>query len=174
MLDHVLVPLDGSPLAEEALANAIRILHPKGKITLVTVMDLPDVLPHGFYPLFPGSLRSPADEGVWDYQYSVEKMLTQAKTYLTSMVAELKASADVEIAFQAEIGDPATVIVKTAEKLKVDAIVMSTHGRSGLSRWLFGSVTAKVLSAAPCPVFVIPSQRQQHLLEHSTSEVNQG
>ena len=57
-----------------------------------------------------------------------------------------------------EAGDPATVIVETAQKLHVDAIVMSTHGRSGLSRWLFGSVTQKVLAASCCPVFVIPAK----------------
>ena len=62
------------------------------------------------------------------------------------------------VGVEVHVGEPANVIVETAERLKVDAIVMSTHGRSGLSRWLFGSVTNKVLSANVCPVYVIPSK----------------
>ncbi len=46
-------------------------------------------------------------------------------------------------------------ILDIAETETVDLIVMCTHGRSGLSRWAYGSVAAKVLQAAPCPVFLI-------------------
>jgi nucleotide-binding universal stress UspA family protein len=174
MLDHILVPLDGSPLAEEALSDAIRILDPKGKMTLLTVIDLPVVLPPGFYPAFPAYIESTTGEGVWDYEHSREKMLSQADVYLNQLSKTLNLAAGLKIELLTEIGDPATLIVKMAEKLKVDAIVMSTHGRSGLSRWLFGSVTSKVLSDTPCPVFVIPSKQRQHELEQSTSEINYG
>ena len=53
-------------------------------------------------------------------------------------------------------GQPAERILEQAEELAVDAIVMSTHGRSGVSRWVFGSVAQKVLSGASCPIFIIP------------------
>jgi len=46
-------------------------------------------------------------------------------------------------------------ILDIAETDKADLIVMSTHGRSGLSRWVYGSVAAKVLQAAPYPVFLV-------------------
>jgi nucleotide-binding universal stress UspA family protein len=174
MLKHVLVPLDGSALAEEALEDAKRILNPKGRMTLVTVIDLPQVLPHSFYPTFPAYSEIVADESTWSYQYSQEQLLSQAKAYLTHIIDLSKVLTELEFEMRTEIGDPATLIVKTAEQLKVDAIVMSTHGRSGISRWLFGSVTSKVLSAAPCPVFVIPSKQRQHELEQSTSEMNYG
>ena len=59
-----------------------------------------------------------------------------------------------------QFGDPASVIVDTAGQLHVDAIVMSTHGRSGISRWIFGSVTNKVLGMAECPVLVVPSENR--------------
>jgi nucleotide-binding universal stress UspA family protein len=52
-------------------------------------------------------------------------------------------------------GDAASVIVDTAVAEDVDLIVMSTHGRSGFSRWMLGSVTERVLRHAPCPVLVI-------------------
>jgi nucleotide-binding universal stress UspA family protein len=143
-------------------------------MTLLTVIELPVVPPNSFYSIVPGSLGGMSAEVTSDYQYSAERLLTQAKTYLTNMIVGLKASTDVEIEHLTEIGDPASMIVKTAEMLKVDAIVMSTHGRSGISRWLFGSVTSKVLSAAPCPVFVIPSIQRQHKLEQNAPEMNYG
>ena len=49
-------------------------------------------------------------------------------------------------------GDPARVLLKTADQLKVDLIVIGTHGRKGISRFLLGSVAEKTLRRAPCPV----------------------
>lgn len=56
-------------------------------------------------------------------------------------------------------GDTAGVIVDTALAEDADLIVMSTHGRSGFSRWMMGSVTAKVVRAAHCPVYVVRDGR---------------
>ena len=53
-------------------------------------------------------------------------------------------------------GQPFGAIVDCAETERVDLIVMSSHGRSGLSRMLIGSVTDKILRSAPCPVLVVP------------------
>jgi nucleotide-binding universal stress UspA family protein len=52
-------------------------------------------------------------------------------------------------------GDPATVIVETAQEIAADLIVMGTHGRSGLTRFVMGSVAEQVLRRAPCPVMTI-------------------
>ena len=49
----------------------------------------------------------------------------------------------------------ADAIIDLAHREKVDVIVKTTHGRSGLSRWLFGNVAARVLQRAPCPVFLV-------------------
>jgi nucleotide-binding universal stress UspA family protein len=51
-------------------------------------------------------------------------------------------------------------IVERAENERIDLIVMSSHGRSGLSRMLIGSVTDKVLRMAPCPVLVVPLEKE--------------
>ncbi|MBZ0306650.1 MAG: universal stress protein [Anaerolineae bacterium] len=61
----------------------------------------------------------------------------------------------------AKSGRPSETIVEVAKKLNVDAIVMSTHGRSGLSLLLLGSVTHKVLNTSACPVFVIPAKKEE-------------
>lgn len=150
MLKHVLVPLDGSKLAEEALPHAVNIVAPDGKITLLSAVDVPEVPIYGYYP--------PAT--VPDYQSTVEDLLPQAKHYLEQVAATLELP-ELTVCLEAEIGEPAQVIAETASRLKVDAIVMSTHGRSGLSRWLFGSVTNKVLGTRCCPVYVIPSRQPE-------------
>ena len=64
-----------------------------------------------------------------------------------------------EVECVVETGDPAKVITDIADKNKANAIVMTTHGRTGFSRWLFGSVTQKVISAMPCPVMVVPGKQ---------------
>jgi nucleotide-binding universal stress UspA family protein len=66
----------------------------------------------------------------------------------------------VEIRQKVEFGAPHTSIVEMAEREGADLIVMSTHGRTGLSHILLGSVTEKVVARAPCPVLVIPSHRR--------------
>jgi nucleotide-binding universal stress UspA family protein len=146
MLKHVLVPLDGSQVAEKALKYALDIVDPQGTITLVSAVDVPEVPLYGYY--------TPIN--VPDYQKAVEEMAPAAKKYLDSVAAQFGESA-IRFMTEAHVGDPAEVIITTAEKYGVDAIVMSTHGRSGLSRWIMGSVTNKVLNARTCPVFVVPA-----------------
>jgi nucleotide-binding universal stress UspA family protein len=155
MLSHILVPLDGSQLAEQALEEAREILSEGGRLVLVTGIELPENWFFGMQPLavYPdNAARIPDVQG-------------QARSYLERVANPLRASA-CEVETVVEVGDAATVILRTAARRQVDAIVMSTHGRSGISRWLLGSVTAKVLSAAPCPVFVIPDKERRHELKH--------
>jgi nucleotide-binding universal stress UspA family protein len=54
-----------------------------------------------------------------------------------------------------ELGAPATKILELADKEKIDLIIMGAHGRKGLDRAIFGSVAAKVVKGAPCPVMTI-------------------
>lgn len=150
MLKHVLVPLDGSKLAEEALDHAVNILCPGGSITLLAAVDVPEVPVYGYYP--------PAT--VPDFQSTVEELVPQAKQYLEQVASRVR-TPDLTVCVEAQIGEAAQVIAETAARLKVDAIVMSTHGRSGLSRWLFGSVTNKVLGTRCCPVYVVPSKQSE-------------
>ena len=74
---------------------------------------------------------------------------------------------DVEVIPRLLEGDPATTIINQANELNADLIVMTTHGSGVLRRMLLGSVTAKVLHDAKCPVFTIPN------LEPPTSSVGE-
>ncbi len=147
MLKHVLVPLDGSKLAEEAISHALDIIAPDGRITLVCAIEVPDVPVYGYYP----------PVTVPDYESTKNELLPIARHYMDGLAADLTKNG-VKTVFEVTMGDPVTIITETAERLHVDAIVMSTHGRSGISRFLFGSVTNKILGAKICPVFVVPSK----------------
>ncbi len=151
MLKHVLVPLDGSQLARTALDYALQLLGDSGTITLVTVLQQPEIPIYDFYPV------TVTTQGK-DYEATFAETLSHAQSYLKLLAEDIREHHPYKVTIEIEAGDPAIAIVEIAEKQKVDAIVMSTHGRSGLSRWLFGSVTQKVLGANVCPVFVIPSK----------------
>ena len=150
MLKHVLVPLDGSKLAHAALDHALNIVGEGGKITLLTVLQPPEIPLYDFYPV-------PVAPQTKDYEASFADTISRAKDYLKRTTNDIQERHTLDIDNEVEAGDPATVIVALAKNRNVDAIVMSTHGRSGISRWLFGSVTHKVLSISPIPVYVIPA-----------------
>jgi len=156
MLNHVIVPLDGSQLAESALDYAVKLLGEKAQITLVTVIEPQEIALYDFYPstIIPKSTGDDQRTGA---------ATQRARNYLKQVADDLVAEHNFHVTMRIEIGDAATLITDIAEHIDADAIVMSTHGRSGLSRWLFGSVTQKVLSATPCPVYVIPAKTREEL-----------
>lgn len=157
MLKHILVPLDGSELSEKAIEHVKRLVGTETEITLLVAVDSPEYFAYSMYgtqPIPPVTTVTPR----FDYQSLANEMLSQSQIYLERIAADLKQSG-YKVHESVETGSPAELIVETAQRLGVDAIVMSTHGRSGLSRWILGSVTSKVLGAAPCPVYVIPRDK---------------
>lgn len=159
MLNRVLVPLDGSELAEKALPEAQKITVPGGEIMLLMAVDPPEFLSYSMYGTQPVPPQAVAARGEPDFATVSKDMTAQSHAYLERLTADLK-QAGFQVRTIVEVGLPAETIIKAAEEQHADAIVMCTHGRSGLSRWILGSVTNKVLSAAPCPVFVIPPHRE--------------
>jgi nucleotide-binding universal stress UspA family protein len=165
MLYHVLVPLDGSRLAEQALEYAQSVVSPDGKITLMTVVETaqlpvpePAVQSTGGVAIF-ADPWAPTTRERQQTELIDARMLSDAEAYLERIASVIRTSSlRVETSVQPRV-QPAEAIVQTAAGLHVDAIVMATHGRSGLTRWLMGSVTHKVLNAKPCPVFVVPSDQ---------------
>jgi nucleotide-binding universal stress UspA family protein len=148
MLSQVLVSLDGSELAERALPYAKQIVAPTGEIILLSVVDIPDF---PIYTVYPMATINPEP----DYSTVVSDLLASSKEYLEGIANNIRL-AGFRVKTIVKSGDPASCIIEEAQERHVDTIVISTHGRSGLSKWLFGSVTQKVLSAMPCPVIVIP------------------
>jgi nucleotide-binding universal stress UspA family protein len=141
ILQKILVPTDFSDLSQQALEFALSLADRfRAKLYLMHVWELPmtgSLLPPEPYP---------------------ESVLTEEQTagekHLTKVANELKASGfDVEPVFV--FGKPYMEIVKTATDLDIDLIVLASHGRSGVSHLLLGSVAEKVVRLAPCPVFTV-------------------
>lgn len=90
-----------------------------------------------------------------------ERDLARHRTRLDEFVTDKLAgtAAGLQIRQIVVGGQPFGAIVDCAEKEGVDLIVMSSHGRSGLSRMLIGSVTDKILRGSPCPVLVVPVEK---------------
>jgi nucleotide-binding universal stress UspA family protein len=90
----------------------------------------------------------------YDFDYSLDQSQQELTEYLEGLKAR-KAHPDLTLQTIVEAGDEASVILDTAVDEEIDLIVMATHGRSGISRWMLGSITERVLRHAPCPVLVI-------------------
>jgi nucleotide-binding universal stress UspA family protein len=90
-----------------------------------------------------------------------KREMERHKMRLDEFIAEniAGAGADLKIRNVVDAGQPFGAIIDWAEKERIDLIVMSSHGRSGLSRMLIGSVTDKVLRGASCPALVVPVEK---------------
>jgi nucleotide-binding universal stress UspA family protein len=148
MFKKILVPLDGSPLSEQALSPALALAKEvNGEVILLSI----PFLKHAF-------VAEPAGYGVLLPYDSLEDTRQELEEYLV-VVQKIHAHPDVTMRTMILDGDEAGVIVDTAVSEQADLIVMSTHGYSGLTRWVLGSVTERVLRAAPCPVLVMRNER---------------
>ncbi len=124
---NFLVPLDGSRLSLKALGPVLELARPvDAHVTLLHVAE-----------------PSPFD-GRWE---SPDQSLKEAEQILRSLC--------VPATVEHRKGDPGEQILKAVEEKGIDLVALTTHGRSGPSRWVFGSVTAKVLRAATIPLLVV-------------------
>ncbi len=142
MYKHILVPLDGSELAESALAEAKKLATAEAEIILFQVIRLP--LP----------VMSP-DVGLSMPVIEMDDLMTEAMAYLKEHAATLVQQGFTPRVDVVEADNVADAIVQYAKKHGVDLIVKTTHGRGGLSRLVFGSVAEGVVRHAPCPVLLV-------------------
>lgn len=149
MYKRVVVPLDGSPLAEGVLPFIVDIAGPLDlEVHLVRVVQPqpPEVIEGSRHVIFE----------------DVEARMNEAAEYLRGVVVEL-ATKGVRASHEARRGDPISEIVAAARETDADLIAMTTHGRSGLGRLLFGSVAEAVLRQAEIPVFLMRLTKEQML-----------
>ena len=140
MFKKILVPLDGSVLAERALPYA-EALGYKFEAELILLWVL--------HPLVVLS-----DYGAHTYDTLIEIEKQEARTYLTTRQIDL-AKKGLSVRIEILDGPAAEEIIDFADREQVDMIAMCTHGRSGLQRWVYGSVATKVLQQAPCPILLV-------------------
>jgi nucleotide-binding universal stress UspA family protein len=79
----------------------------------------------------------------------------QAEKEMSTVLAEIRTAHDVKLVPRLELGDPPSTILRIAAEDQYDMIVMGTHGRTGISHLLMGSVAEKVVRRASCPVLTV-------------------
>jgi nucleotide-binding universal stress UspA family protein len=144
-IKRVIVPLDGSPMAEKVLPYVTALAK---KIMFVTVLlrayNLKQVI-------------STFEEYIPDWDVLEAEAKAEAKSYLGSKVRELKGQGLIDVSTRASDKEPAQEIIDLAGEPS-SLVAMCTHGRSGLKRWVLGSVTEKVVRHSSSPVLVIPAR----------------
>ena len=137
MYDRILVPTDGSPTANAAMAAAVEFAtRDNAEIHVLNVINT---------RYYDTSIDS-----------AVEPLRERGKGYVDSL-AEQAAAAGVSVTTAVEIGRPAGVILAYVDDYDIDLVVMGTSGRGDLKRRLLGSTTEHVITHAPVPVHVVPS-----------------
>lgn len=145
MYTKILVPLDGSALAERAIVQAEEIARAAGaELILIQVVQAP--------------LGQTPEAGQAEEEKAFRETAAQARAYL-GMVATRVSGGGVRSRFVVLEGSPAAGILGFAHDEDVDMIVMSTHGRSGISKLVMGSVAEKVMLTTKRPVLLVKPER---------------
>ena len=133
----ILVPLDGSPIAEAALMPAVDLAREmRAKVVLLRAAEA-HTLP----------MADPVESQV--------AVMNEAQEYLATVRDRMTAAGVADVELSAWYGTPVESIVEAARFRDADLIVMSSHGRSGVARLVMGSVTERVLRATTVPILVI-------------------
>ena len=139
MYEKIVVPLDGSKVGEAALPYVEDLVSKLSSEVKVEVILL--------QVLAPEVVHRVAGEATVPLHYTekeMEQSTAKAMAYLNNIGGNLRSKGHTVVT-KVVVGDASEQIVKVAEETNANLIAMSTHGRSGLSRWAFGSVTDKVL-----------------------------
>lgn len=144
-LTRIVVPLDGSELAEQAVPVAAALAADLGvPVHLMRVLDV-------------DALRATVKAGIHAaaaYMRSQEEIQRYAEEYLAEQVQELR-NRDLTATVEVLTGSPAVTLLDAMRP--DDLVVMTTHGRGGVRRWLLGSVADKLVRAAEAPVLLVPA-----------------
>lgn len=149
---HVLLTHDGSELSDSAVEHAEAIANAfQAKVTVLRVTEtVGEVMVH----MAPTTLESAGPIVADVAEDVVASERATAERDIEAVAALLATSAASAVETLVKEGAPGSVIVDTAVEIGADLIVMATHGRSGLSRAVMGSVADHVLHNAPCPVLL--------------------
>ena len=149
MFKRILVPLDGSPRAEQALPVAARLASAsRGTVILLQVVNTPQEAV-SYITLQPMATRQ-----------FVNEEQAKAEHYLQHCV-EQGSLVDIPNLLMVRNGLPATTILEVIDEQAVDLVVMASHGYTGMTHWMLGSIAENVSHAAPVPVLLL---REEHPL----------
>lgn len=140
-VDKVLVPLDGSTLAETALPRAVEFVKANPGATLLLLR----------------AAEASALPGIDAIEAQIDAV-REAETYLAAVESRLASEGVKNVTTSVWYGRPAPAIVEAAHIGRVDLIVMTTHGRSGMGRFFLGSVAESVLRGTTAPILLLRAE----------------
>ena len=144
MYKRILVPLDGSQIAECVIPHIKAIARNSStEVELISVVEPIDIPTRGKIAFSEDDLKSIDAEAK-----------QEAHKYLTHIVKRLS-RADVNARPVVITGKPAESLIDYAGNNDIDLIIMATHGRSGLTRWFFGSIAEKLMRAVEIPILLV-------------------
>lgn len=148
MYREVVVPLDGSELAEEVLPHVAEMI--RGRDSQVYLLSVT--------PMMRGVASSIVDSHPDAGER--QRVEQELKKYLRKVGRRLEpVAAEVEVAVR--FGRPADEVLAFADNVGADLIAMTTHGRSGIRAWIFGSVADRIMRGATCPVLLVRAGQAQ-------------
>jgi nucleotide-binding universal stress UspA family protein len=145
MYQHILVPIDGSPTSQRAFEEALGLARQAGQGTQLELLHVVEII------LFP-------DSEIYFNYAELQKIMRSSGEKILAEAEKMVRQAGVAVQkrlLQADGERIANVIVEEARRWPADLIVLGTHGRSGFSRILFGSVAEGVVHTADVPVLLI-------------------
>ena len=151
MYKHILVPLDGSPFAEQVLPHVEALARQFGaRVTLIQSI----AEDAGAAEVSAAQAGTLAPAGIAIPPATAEDEEQTAVSYLRLLGRQLS-DGGLAVDYREVEGSAAEAIIAQARETAADLIAMTTHGRSGLSRLYYGSVAEAVLRQAPCPVLLV-------------------
>jgi len=146
LLDKILAPLDGSDIGQAALPYIETLaIEARASVSLLQIVSPP------------GTVEASLLGGP-DWRKFVKAMQDAGEDYL-KIVAKKFNEKGIKTVYEVVSGDPADKIVEYAEDNKMSLIAMSTHGRTGLARWVLGSVADKILHGSTMPILLVRSPK---------------
>jgi nucleotide-binding universal stress UspA family protein len=143
MAGQILIPLDGSSLAEQALSCAVKLAR-----------GLPAELVLFRAVWLPSDVVGVLDEASVELKKVVAPLVAEANDYLGALAAQLR-EASLSVRHVVRHGPAAEAILDYANEARIDQIVMATHGYSGIKRWTHGSVAERVLQTTRVPLLLV-------------------
>lgn len=140
MYKKILIPTDGSEIAEVAVKHGIGLAKDTGSKV------------YGLYVVDTSAFAGVPTEAIWE---NMKSLLEEEGKKALGKVEKMAKNAKIENEVILNEGSPYKNIIKIAEEKNIDLIVMGTAGRVGLDRFLLGSVAEKAVRTAPCPVLVV-------------------
>jgi universal stress protein A len=138
----ILAPTDFSEFSKQALRSALGLAQTfEAKLLLLNVVELP---PYPIEGIVPSNLGANL----------LDDLERRASDELAAVIPEAQGT-KVDITRRVVVGIPYRKIIEVAEEEKADLIIMATHGRTGLSHLIMGSVAERIVRTAPCPVLTI-------------------